>query len=1306
MNGILSAPYLTLACLVLIILFLQPALAEVKVNIQLADQLPPLAHDNQEYNWQFVENTFTSSDNNQLDYLVDGLPSWATFDATERRITGKPSKQSTNDESSTVTVTAKSGEEQASSKFDLILIKAPAPSLKVSLKDQLPKAASMGSNNMLPDKVLHIPLGWSFSIGFSGDTFVLPEDDRVYYSTYMKGAQPLPEWLVWNEDDITYTGVAPVDVGPNGKYFDITMFASNRANSGGPSSTFTIFVGSGITTYKNLTELPIANATAGGYLQYQLPNATLYVDGKPARGGGFNVSLGSQAPTWLSYDAASRNITGHVPFSDVSDVTNTTVPIKYSLKDSKESNMNLTLSVYPSPFKSERLPNVTLSTGKDFSVDLRDYLRDSKAPVDVFINSSMNRRALHRHIFSHQRVRRGMPSWVHYDEDSKKLMGTAPDEEQQLQVHLRSGSPVENGYLPQVTSSFPITVKKTMSQPTQKSDSDQHGLSSGEKGAIAGSILGAAVLATLALALCWWLRRKRHFATQPTKESTNSTDMHSEKNEPNGNYDQDQFIRYEPNGVSTEAAASERFTGIFPHESESLTSHQVAPTSATSDEPYAGAAASSASTRVVHPTQELGRQSPQWRKDDHVIVTPFLAQSTWKPPPWAFTSNEQASTFDTSKPASFSQRSENEPNTPVPETSDQQHSSDSKPGKAFGYSIVGLLGGSTAATEFGIENGASSDGAKEPKQTSLMAGLFGTREQEKDVEAAASLPVQKQSIEDAKVAEPTIDEVPAGLGMSLSEVPPSTSNASRASWEEDLWYPTEQQEGAAHATVQRVEPALSEPNKATLPSELSLKSMAGDPARSSVTVTPDVRSSEDGGSSEMFTARIHQSNSDHEHQSAPTRASTAPLGTSAFYQKFRQESNVAGSKAPSAESSAPQLATQVGTMSMSPVEVNEQQSSLPPVKNAASLFVESDNFAKELAPRQESLNTPFSQKWEKESAILKSYPLQYEWQSSNNRSSQLPENGSISPFTVENAGRSVHGHTREVVSHTPKLENVPQHARSWSQFAKPQELVGAFDDAENDPVFDPFADSEYPYGTVLYQEHRPRSTALSATSSANEQLEQYITTEGGLASLLGLGEDDFRSRPPSNIELASHVPFNSEDMVTTATMPRFETSTRLPPRSGTMASIELAQARSVNFTSAKPPRLQLASCRPGEAISLPLMSSQVSFPNALLESTWTESPQAQYVPQLFAPTRPDLHQKWPTWLSWLTWYNETQELAGIVPRDFAKTHELPMQLPIHILLESQERPSIESNSSTSTLLVARILLTILPAAGGRILPTL
>ena len=132
--------------------------------------------------------------------------------------------------------------------------------------------------------------------------------------------------------------------------------------------------------------------------------------------------------------------------------------------------------------------------------------------------------------------------------------------------------------------------------------------------------------------------------------------------------------------------------------------------------------------------------------------------------------------------------------------------------------------------------------------------------------------------------------------------------------------------------MQRVEPALSEPNKATLPSELSLKSMAGDPARSSVTVTPDVRSSEDGGSSEMFTARIHQSNSDHEHQSAPTRASTAPLGTSAFYQKFRQESNVAGSKAPSAESSAPQLATQVGTMSMSPVEVNEQQSSLPPVK--------------------------------------------------------------------------------------------------------------------------------------------------------------------------------------------------------------------------------------------------------------------------------------------------------------------------------------------------------------------------------------
>ena len=37
----------------------------------------------------------------------------------------------------------------------------------------------MGQGNMLPNKVLSLPLGWSFSVGFSGDTFDLPNRDEV-----------------------------------------------------------------------------------------------------------------------------------------------------------------------------------------------------------------------------------------------------------------------------------------------------------------------------------------------------------------------------------------------------------------------------------------------------------------------------------------------------------------------------------------------------------------------------------------------------------------------------------------------------------------------------------------------------------------------------------------------------------------------------------------------------------------------------------------------------------------------------------------------------------------------------------------------------------------------------------------------------------------------------------------------------------------------------------------------------------------------------------------------------------------------
>ena len=146
--------------------------ADVRVDLELADQLPPLAHADNKYHWQFSSETFNTDETGDLTYEIKGLPGWAHFDAEERRITGNPSLQGKKDAVNDVTVTARDSDSEVSSTFQLTTISAPPPKLSVPLQEQLPQAASMGSGNMLANKVLHMPLGWSFSIGFLGDTYL------------------------------------------------------------------------------------------------------------------------------------------------------------------------------------------------------------------------------------------------------------------------------------------------------------------------------------------------------------------------------------------------------------------------------------------------------------------------------------------------------------------------------------------------------------------------------------------------------------------------------------------------------------------------------------------------------------------------------------------------------------------------------------------------------------------------------------------------------------------------------------------------------------------------------------------------------------------------------------------------------------------------------------------------------------------------------------------------------------------------------------------------------------------------------
>lgn len=1185
--------------------------ADVRVDLELADQLPPLAHADNKYHWQFSSETFNTDETGDLTYEIKGLPGWAHFDAEERRITGNPSLQGKKDAVNDVTVTARDSDSEVSSTFQLTTISAPPPKLSVPLQEQLPQAASMGSGNMLANKVLHMPLGWSFSIGFLGDTYLLPDNDRVYYSSRLVGGKPLPDWLRFSPDEITFSGIAPTEAGKNGTLFDIELIASNRKNAGGPSSTFSLLLGQGFVTLNNTAAaLPLGNLTEGEAFQYHISPNLFLLDGFSQSPQDFRFKLDAHAPKWLRLDQDSHNLIGKAPaLKDHTQAQQTSFQLHVSHPKAFDTDVNVTLDVFPSPFKQQVLPNVTVQTGKDFQISLEKYMNDPKSGVNVTFESSMLRRSMHfyRSQLRHKLLRRASPSWIHYDEKSYSLVGQAPDQEKNVTVHVSATSPVKDAPVSPVSKTFQLSVLNTTHVTPTEPGQHHSGLSGGEKGAIAGSILGAALLALLGASGYWaWKRSENkeldlktpastlgndtsmfempsaneaHLSSQPTNLAGLGADAHM-PNVPEAA----SMSGVAGGGMATSATAGVAGVGAAPfHSPYSTETAHILPTEqpyASTQEPEVASSRQDSSPASGHRgvTQELPYQEPEWqREDDPIIVTPFLAQSTWQPPSftqiWATSSKEQRN-MD-----SFAY--------PEEETSPS-------PGPIRQPSMSSMPRGPTSTTLRTGRCGASHISMQPPRDASLSQALI----QYKSTSNNAPLVEKKDSVDTARSgSSPPAFPSPARnasfgsdpdthTNLKPMDIPASISKQSQESWEENLWY-----------------------DKPTPPS----KRTSAASARTQGSQVPD----KEVGAGDVFTG-----------PSEPLK--TAERAHTIKRAKSTTSSTTSPTMSPpldsSAWESAPQLAPIATSVVRSPI--------VPGLGDPPQLSV----------------------------------PLRVGQMSPLDTFSELP----TQPMQVRE--------TKHVLSYTPHLEAGAFDRRSLTLEPEQLESAGIYDDAD-EPVLDPFADhDQYPDGTILFQ-GRPSTSPVAETEST-DHLHDYLTTEGGMYSIMEDDESAVDEGAAETIADWSH-----------------------PPRSSTLASLRMARARSVTFTPTKPPRLQLASCRPGQLVSLPLLTSDASFPRHLADAIHEASSPAQYTVQLHAPTRPDLHGTWPSWLKWLEWQTASQELTGTVPESWPSELRLPLQLPIHILLSNGTQILAESGVSRrnmpepgSPFLVARILLTILPAA--------
>jgi axial budding pattern protein 2 len=449
------------------------ATSSISVPIPLSDQLPPIACVDKPYSWTFAKGTFQSATNATLVYAAFALPTWLSFDPATRTISGRPALDDEGTPRITVKATDPETSDSAYSSLSLCVTPNP-PSVVLSkpLSEQFKNQdnPSLGSVFVLSDSkadvisalhvtqnpTLRIPPGWSFSIGFDGDTFTGMDDIR--YAVLQADGSPLPSWIPFNSDEITLNGVTPpLDELPS-PYLTLALHVSDRSGFSIASELFDVVIAAH-ELYASTRGLPAVNITSSTTLDV-LFNSQIYFDGVFVDGAPLDLQnlvlleIDVSRYTWLHYDAYSRRLTGQLP-SNFSAWDATVLPVVLNTVYNQTLHSQVKLASVPSYFLKDPLPQISVVPGKEVHFHLIPFLSNATLG-DVDLTASYEPS--------------DASSYLHFDKSSAVLSGPIPSPDK-MDYSLVTVSFYAYSYLTHSTShtSLPISFAPTDHEHTQPS---------------------------------------------------------------------------------------------------------------------------------------------------------------------------------------------------------------------------------------------------------------------------------------------------------------------------------------------------------------------------------------------------------------------------------------------------------------------------------------------------------------------------------------------------------------------------------------------------------------------------------------------------------------------------------------------------------------------------------------------------------------------------------------------------------------------------------------------------------------------
>ncbi|SNX82676.1 related to AXL2 - required for axial pattern of budding [Melanopsichium pennsylvanicum] len=529
-QGVSFAP----AWLAALVFFSTLVEAAVRVQRPVNEQLPTIARFGQPYSWSFALNTFLDIHATApLHYTATGLPSWAIFEPATLSVAGIPPAGASSRTNNTITLTAinpKTGS-NASTPFNLITMSGAGPVLNKPLAQQLPNVTTLGARSILPSGAQLLPLGWSFSLGFAGDTFT-SDSQRVYLSAALADGSPLPSWMHLDQTT-TLWGVAPTDVHTAGSFYTVVVTASDVPGYAGANSSLQMVV-SGAPLIQ-AAPFPTINATAGQSFRSTLPiDSIVDARGNPVNTSQLRVTANTSAVgSWLSYEEVSRTFSGTPPFNmTVNGPVSITVPLTLVSSmnvDGASVPASAHITVFQSSFSTLPLPDINVVPGNMFQVQLGQYVRQSPTPPQLTLDPP------------------SASEWIRFDPNTFLLSGTPPKKSAEpVRVQLSLETMESSNYRSISTQSFTVNPIASLSSPTplpassrsssassnassvtstngfassEASSGSGNGLSSKAKFALAASLggVGGLVMLILLMMCCrrYCAAEDRHFRGYP-----------------------------------------------------------------------------------------------------------------------------------------------------------------------------------------------------------------------------------------------------------------------------------------------------------------------------------------------------------------------------------------------------------------------------------------------------------------------------------------------------------------------------------------------------------------------------------------------------------------------------------------------------------------------------------------------------------------------------------------------------------------------------------------------------------------------